>query len=203
MAEEIKIYHFTSNNEEDGWVAHTEDDGIMTGWYLRSKNYSQDYPPNTTYGGSLRMTATGAVISATENYWDLTVTWENLGVPEGMIVTNVKLDYLYRWICKGSGSGNNSTVEFADDEAGTGPAELRNSDGILQDTFSGRIYCIDRTAGDQWMHYPEDPNYPYDGAPEHTAYPIPEIPPSWGQAEGDTLSVPEAMQSSDTTLLLQ
>lgn len=198
----IKKFEFVADTE--GWVGTAQDLTIQA-WFLSGKGHHQNFPINTTLGGSLRTTAPHSN-SSTENYWEWAGTWEDLGVPPGSTVTEVNLDYLYKWYAgQGRPGGsqyehNRSLQEFLGTDTGAGPAELRDNGGTLIGTFSSRIDAIDHTlATTMWLTYPTSPDYPYSPA-DHTDYPITDTPPSWGVANGSHITI---SQASNTRIRLR
>lgn len=186
-----KKYHFAIDTE--GWTGFVGNEKVIA--TLIPKVYS--LPPLNIYGSCLRMIATRGA-AASENYWELETTWEQIGVPAGKLVSSVNASYLYRW----SLQSNNEGAEFGADEAATGPFELRNSAGNLVGTFSDRFFCISRTAENLWVGFPQDSNYPHTPF-ESTDFPIKEVPPSWGLKNGKGIIIPEAMRASNTTVIFR
>ncbi|MDI6820926.1 MAG: hypothetical protein QMD65_01980 [Patescibacteria group bacterium] len=203
-----KKYHFVLSVE--GWIpASTEvlggggfpfGGGYMDWGNIHNK-LTRPNPPVSSYGGCLRTTvgSGGGAVAQSENYWELTKTWEDLGVPPGTIVTKVNAQYSYRWsFRKKVGKVPQSTAEFKGTDTGMGPFELRDSSGTLLGIFSARINSINRTAANLWTGYPQDPNYVRGS--QATEYPISETPITWGIAAGAEVNVPSAQQPSNTTI---
>lgn len=155
-----------------------------------SKNRGgRDLPPVSTIVGALYMTARRNNVSG-QNYWELSTTWEQLGVPVGHIVSTVKLDYLFRWEGKNSGQKPIywSSAEFSGLDVKAGPAEIWDAGGAdIIGTFSTASNCIDRTNdGNLWYSFP---------AGAQAAHPI-EQTPMWKKAEGQTIDVSQPLNSS-------
>jgi hypothetical protein len=210
----VKTFHFTSDTE--GWIATTSEPAGDTGFYPGviaswraphkgqsvAKHYStrNDSDPLKTQGGCLRMTARSHETPASENYWEWSGTFEDLGVPAGATISAVEAEYLYRVICFES-LRNLSGAIFGAMAVGSGPFELRKSDGTLVDTFSNRVHAPARNnEGDgMWRRWPVSDASPYD-PPAFTEYPIPEIPPSWGRATSASVAVPSEIQASSSSV---
>ena len=78
MATVTKTFAFVSNAE--GYVPVVSTANIDMSWN------SLGNP-----SGSLRAFTSSKGVSATENYWEYTGTWESLGVPVGATVTSIRL----------------------------------------------------------------------------------------------------------------
>lgn len=189
-------YNFISDT--DGWVATPGEVRNIMVWYPPHKGRSaQKFPgmrPDpilSELGGCIRTTARNSC-PASENYWELTKTWEELGVPAGNTVTEVTADYQYRYMLytKNAYPSNLSEAVWGTNETGVGPFELRDSAGTLIDTISDREYCKARTVGDQWAAYPIGTN------PET----ITEHPSGWKQVVGTPVTI---NHTSDTQVKLR
>lgn len=190
MAVITKTFHFSSSNDTNGWVGFVDNARVNAAWYSREKRIDENRsnPPTRTFYGQLRMTVKNNCPVATENYWSLTTTWEDLGVPPGYIVSDVKLDYLFRWKAKKSGTRElyHSKLEFGGN-VGSGPAELRDVEGDLIGTFSTRSFCIDRTNdGNLWNAYPNG---------GQTTHPITQTP-MWKVADGNIVNITNPVNST-------
>lgn len=148
-------------------------------------------PPVSTFGGCLRATAQNGAASS-ENYWQLEISWEDLGVPIGSIVKSVKASYQYRWSFRAR-SNKRSMAVFSGSEAASGPFEFRTKSDDLIDTFSARQFCIERTLSSPWTGYPE--GFPSD--------PIVATPSSWARVVGDEILVPENISESHASIHLR
>lgn len=183
-----KTFHFTSNAE--GWTPVISSSNVIYGQRNLNKNrgFSRNLPPVSTIAGALYMTARRNNVSG-QNYWELSTTWEALGVPTGHTITTVKLDYLFRWEGKNTGIKPIywSSAEFSGSNAKAGPAELWDADGSdIIGTFSTSSNCIDRTFNDLWYSYP---------AGAQAAHPIEQIP-MWKKADGQFIDVSQPANSS-------
>lgn len=197
MAILIKEFHFTSDTED--WVATTGELTIDTGWYPQHRSNGsigiarkRILEPLLTMGGCLKMTAKQGT-SQSKNYWELTKTWEELGVPVGAIVTNVQGDYLYKWdlAVSGAQAKYQNHAEFASGDTNFGPFTLRDSGGTVIDTFSTEVYAIDRGTSFgavYWKFYPT----------ATAEYPLSYIPNGWGHKVGSNIVVDVANQPSAT-----
>lgn len=199
MATLIKEFNFVSDTED--WVATTTEFTIDTGWYPPHRNDGNSGPTNarslplqTLIGGCLKMTAKQNT-SQSKNYWELTKTWEELGVPVGATVTAVQGDYLYKWDMGMGGAAVQTKyqnhAEFGAGDTNFGPFSLRDSGGSAIDTFSTEVYAIDRGAGygaAYWKYYPT----------ATAEYPLSYIPNGWGHKVGSSVSVPVPQQPSNT-----
>lgn len=206
MATLIKSYEFVSDVED--WVATTSEATIDTGWYPphRSDGHSglnPDYsgadirtgPLQTLIGGCLKMTAKQNTAQSA-NFWELTKTWEELGVPVGATVTNVQGDYLYKWDMGIGGAGSQpkyqNHAEFGGGDTQFGDFELRDSSGTtIIDTFSTYLNGLDRGPGYGGTYYKFFPTATAE-------YPLSYIPNGWGYQIGINISVPVPYQSSNT-----
>ena len=182
-----KTFNFNSSNT-DGWVAHVSNSRVTVGWFsreFRAVSGVRSQPPVSNIWGCLRTTARQNSPS-TENYWEWTGSWEDLGIEAGANVLSASVDYLYRWDAKNSGTHvcAYSHLIFASTDAAAGPAEFY-SGSTLVDTFSDRVYCPERTEEDQWNHYPV-------GAQQH---PIQQTP-MWGLATGSVVILPTELTAS-------
>jgi hypothetical protein len=199
-----KIFTFSEGTE--GWQGYPGNEAVAMDFYKYKASYHNkcDNPPLSNIAGCLKTTAgfnniTQTYALSSENYWEWFGTWEDLGVI-GKILS-VKLDYLYRWSAPNRGRRLNPT--WGEYEAGSGPATLRNSNGDIVGAFSDILYCPSRADG-EWAGWPQDPNFPYpDERPERTQKPITEIPASWGNMEGNTIEVPEELQSPGSQIRLR
>lgn len=191
MATTIKTFHFISDTE--GWQPVGNSNYLVMDWYPPHRGFGRNSRHQrtrsegflATVGGCLKTTNSYNQPSA-ETYWQWVGSFEDLGVPSGQTVKSIKGEYLYRWFLKTRGKKENTT--FGNNEAGTGPFEIRDNNDNLIGVFSDRIYSIARTEDNLWKAYPQDPNYPHD-PPHRTAYPLSDTPPSWGLAEGQTINL--------------
>lgn len=192
MSTLVTTNQFLSDTE--GWVATITDPNIDAMWFKpqRHGHVFRDNPPLSDYGGCLRMTTaanTHFTCASSENYWELTTTWETLGIPIGGVVSDVTADYQYRFQCRTRTSEPNE-IAFSNTEAASGPFEFRDDLGVLIDTFSVRGFCIARTGIGDWLGYPTG----------FASDPISVTPPSWTQAAGATVTVPLAQSPSGSTV---
>ena len=189
-----KTYHFNVTKDTDGWVATKGHANIQAAHRGRQWNNHALADPVKSIRGAIRMTVPQDT-PTTENYWELTKTWEQLGVPSGKIVTTVNLSYLYRWYAKRQrniNSGPVSSTQFTNVQCGSGPATFRNSGGTLLDTFSSRVYAIARTALNLWGYYP--------AGPVPGSHINPSLMPGWGVSSGSPISISSTYQPAATTV---
>lgn len=166
MATLTKKFNFVST--EENWSATCASD-VFWGWYHTRTGQrapgTRTNPPLSTYGGSVRFFARGA-IAATNNYMEWAGTWEDLGIPAGSTVTAVQGDYLYRWYLRGRRSSTIKCIaQFKQDDGWVGPFQFLDSGGSGLDTFSSEQFVIARGpdfGADFWIAYPQDPSYPHE-----------------------------------------
>ena len=192
MITTVKTFNFNPN--PDGWVSVIGATNISA--YHRVRDASRHSPggprgdaPTSVFAGALIMSARRNNIKG-QNYWELTTTWENLGVPAGHTINTVKLDYLFRWEAKNHGSGKpiwKSSAEFTGSDVIAGPAEIFDADEDIINTFSTGSNCIDRTIADLWNAYPSGTQIYYQ--------PISQLP-MWKEAIGTEIDVSTPVNST-------
>lgn len=211
MATVTKVFNFVSDAE--GWTPYVQypstqgsygepgGSGVDAAWKKPTDSKNIAYGVLAEVGGSLRMTARSRGTPSSENRWYLHGTIADLlGVLPGATINSITAWYSYRWSMNG-GKNYKTTAVFGAGEAGSGPFELLDKNGDSLGEFSDRDFCIARTTGNQWVGYPQDPDWPYDeGAPEKTEYPISTTPPSWGYAPHGVLDDGDfgALSADDT-----
>lgn len=198
MGTVTKAFHFSIDAE--GWTPTAGDAQISMAHYPwhgktgrvtdRRNHFIAD--PMLTMGGCLKTTAKRNAPS-TENYWQWSGTWEDLGVTPGATVTAVQADHLWRVHLKGGTPRASSNATWGVNEVGSGPFELRDSGGTLLDTFSARSYAPARSGGDPR-------NYPVS-IDNHV--PANFIPSGWQHRVGSNVSVPAPQQPSNSTIKLR
>lgn len=206
MSTVVKKFNFVTDTE--GWVGHVQDSQVVAEWRKPYRKYVGENssvnrllnPPLSLMGGCLKTIARCFTSIATENWWELTASWEELGVPVGATVTSVTAEYLYRWDQRGKASTHDSLQVWGEEEIGAGPFELRKNDESLIGTFSERQYGPNRELVDgvpSWWAWPEG-KPPNPDNPLRTEYPISEIPNSWLREMGEDVNVPLELQSSNS-----
>lgn len=152
-------------NDAQDWVLTPGSDYVAGGWFRRHalpEDTRRPNPPARSITGSLRATMRKGSPSSVESYWELTKTWEEMGVPKGSIISSVSLDYNYRWQCQANSKHKASAndASFSGPDLAVGPVTIRNSGGTSLGTISTRKVSKDRTPseGDAWKCDPDGVN---------------------------------------------
>jgi hypothetical protein len=209
----VKTFNFTSDAE--GWEATTGEPpgdpgfnpGVLAAWRAPhagsvSRHYSakNTNDPLKTMGGVLKTLARSYGTPQSENYWEWSGTWEDLGIPAGQTITSVSASYQWRTICW-DGGRHQSQLEFGAFGVGSGPFQIRKSDGTLIGTTSARVYAHERNSSDFWRRWPQDPtSY---GQWYQTEYPISVTPVTWSQVAGSAVAITGDEQASDSSIKLR
>ncbi len=172
---------FDFQTDVQGWVAYPQfGQGYANQPRMRWARRHHPKLRNDPWLGGALWTSTRRLDPSSLNYWELTTTFENLGVPAGAIVTEVVGAYIYRYTTRSMNKQYSGLVMSAGD-AQSGPFQLRSGDGTLIGTFSGAINCPARTGYGDWKSYPEG----YASDPIVTDG----CPPSWEDVGGFPVSV--------------
>lgn len=183
-----KTFRMLTNLE--GW-SPTVDTGSILGYHKLPRLITRkNNPPlsNVVFGSMVTIARAGTDASA--NYWELTTTWEALGVPSGKLVGTISADYLYRWNMREART-TVSIAQFNDTSTVSGPLELLNSGNTLISTLSPVHPSITRNNfTGLWAGFPEG------GALD----PILANPPSWATAVSGNMGIPDAYMSSNSVI---
>ena len=182
MATLEKIFRFEQS--EENWSPTTSGSAAM--WWRRRHHAK---PRNNPWLGGCLYTSSRRGDGQTDNYWELSATAEDLGVPSGAIVTSVNTDYIYRFTTRNMNKTGNQLTMVAG-AAKSGPFNIYDSFGTLLGTSSVAQNCGARSGYGDWVGWPL--GYASDA--------IQDIPTSWGRATGSAVALTGANQSSNAIL---
>jgi hypothetical protein len=198
-----KTFHFKQDTEN--WLFRCDGPGFAKSHWKAPRPTGRPYSGLgfdfvALGGGSLSSSvANGSGGDYTNNYWEWSGRWSDLGIPTGAKIISVDAAYSYRWMCSGSRTGSSfvqrkvSSIVLNEGDAKTGPFELRDNSGSLIGTFSPAVDCPARSGWTDWGKWP----LPYQDNP------IQEVPTTWSQPTHTQISIPSAYQADSSSIKLR